>query len=323
MASAGLVEAAGVVETVVLEAHERDALRRLLGTIDGSPYGPSFEGFRRDVTARLAGAPGRLRDVIQGFKTGSGPRVIRFRGMPAEFDGRPTPTVPYHEVSAKVVGTERYLVFVAVMLGEAIGFGDWHAGDKLQNLYPIAEMRTVQCASNSVYLEMHTETAFRPRTPTHLTLFCIRRHSRRGARTVLCDLRRVIDSLDDRSKELLKDPLFGFQSYHPDGSPRPIEGMSVDTRHHGRRRLNYAEALVGTDGESQMLLDRLKARIAAESVAVEAEEGDLFVIDNRLVVHGRTPYEPLHDGSDRWLQRVLVSDLEEQTRRDPSDAAAS
>jgi hypothetical protein len=46
------------------------------------------------------------------------------------------------------------------------------------------------------------------------------------------------------------------------------------------------------------------ARCALRTVVLAT--GDLLVIDNARVVHGRTPYEPRFDGSDRWLQRSLV-----------------
>jgi hypothetical protein len=43
---------------------------------------------------------------------------------------------------------------------------------------------------------------------------------------------------------------------------------------------------------------------------VVLEAGDLLVVDNNVSVHGRSPYEPRFDGTDRWLQRTfVVSDL--------------
>jgi L-asparagine oxygenase len=43
---------------------------------------------------------------------------------------------------------------------------------------------------------------------------------------------------------------------------------------------------------------------------VALEAGDLLVVDNAVAVHGRSPYSPRFDGTDRWLQRAfVVSDL--------------
>ncbi|HRE02697.1 MAG TPA: TauD/TfdA family dioxygenase, partial [Ilumatobacteraceae bacterium] len=38
------------------------------------------------------------------------------------------------------------------------------------------------------------------------------------------------------------------------------------------------------------------------------EPGDLLIVDNSMVVHGRSPFTPRFDGTDRWLQRAFVVD---------------
>ncbi len=43
---------------------------------------------------------------------------------------------------------------------------------------------------------------------------------------------------------------------------------------------------------------------------VVLEPGDAIFIDNYRVVHGREPFEPRYDGTDRWLKRVnLIRDI--------------
>jgi L-asparagine oxygenase len=36
------------------------------------------------------------------------------------------------------------------------------------------------------------------------------------------------------------------------------------------------------------------------------EAGDLLIIDNNKTIHGRKPFQPRYDGTDRWVQRMLV-----------------
>jgi alpha-ketoglutarate-dependent taurine dioxygenase len=36
------------------------------------------------------------------------------------------------------------------------------------------------------------------------------------------------------------------------------------------------------------------------------ETGDLLVIDNNKTIHGRKPFQARYDGTDRWVQRILV-----------------
>jgi hypothetical protein len=52
---------------------------------------------------------------------------------------------------------------------------------------------------------------------------------------------------------------------------------------------------------------------------VVLEAGDLLVLDNTLVVHGRSPFPARFDGTDRWLQRAfVVADLDAIADRDGS-----
>jgi hypothetical protein len=39
---------------------------------------------------------------------------------------------------------------------------------------------------------------------------------------------------------------------------------------------------------------------------VPLRPGDLLIVDNDAVVHGRVAFRARYDGSDRWLKRVLV-----------------
>jgi hypothetical protein len=64
--------------------------------------------------------------------------------------------------------------------------------------------------------------------------------------------------------------------------------------------------MTGTDSEAQRALETLAAAVAEHHTGVVLEAGDLLVVDNALAVHGRTPFTPRFDGSDRWLQRTFV-----------------
>src|SRR5262249_35758282 len=148
---------------------------------------------------------------------------------------------------------------------------------------------------------MHTETAFRPTTPCHLALLCLKADPRREAKTVFCDLAQVIASMSNDAREVLTSPRFCFRQRDGFTEPKPI-----DTVQESKRRLHYAEALTATDPLGLEVLADLKQRIIAQSLVIELKPGDLVLIDNYHVVHGRTPYSPRYDGNDRWLQRLLI-----------------
>ncbi|MCD9189235.1 MAG: TauD/TfdA family dioxygenase [Pyrinomonadaceae bacterium] len=295
-----------MLKTISLTEEERRQIVNGLNEISGDPYGDSFAEFYFKAKLNTESFPFRVRKGLENFKENPGSSgVLLIRGMPIDISSKPTPTVSYAEVSDKVVGYEKYLLTSASMIGEPIGFSDWHRGAYIQNLYPIRELEQVQCASNSVYLEMHTETAFRPNTPTHLLLLCLKKDPHSHVKTVFCDLAGIIDSMNDAARKILASPVFCFEIQGEKGIdhtvPKPIESYE-----NGIRRLHYAEALTAIDEESKEILADLKNRILHNSVVIELDKGDLVVIDNRHVVHGRTAYSPRFDGNDRWLQRVLI-----------------
>jgi alpha-ketoglutarate-dependent taurine dioxygenase len=68
--------------------------------------------------------------------------------------------------------------------------------------------------------------------------------------------------------------------------------------------------MVGLDADATAALDRLRAAVDEVQLKVFLEAGDLLVVDNQVAVHGRSPFTPRFDGTDRWLQRTfVVSDL--------------
>ena len=67
-----------------------------------------------------------------------------------------------------------------------------------------------------------------------------------------------------------------------------------------------ADLMVGTDAEADDALRALGDAVAAHHTSVVLRSGDLLVIDNATAVHGRSPFTPRFDGTDRWLQRTFV-----------------
>ncbi|WP_244204015.1 TauD/TfdA family dioxygenase, partial [Streptomyces tricolor] len=58
--------------------------------------------------------------------------------------------------------------------------------------------------------------------------------------------------------------------------------------------------------EHRAAYGRLADELARVSVAVTLAPGDILVLDNDLVVHGRVPFTARYDGTDRWLKRSSV-----------------
>jgi L-asparagine oxygenase len=70
------------------------------------------------------------------------------------------------------------------------------------------------------------------------------------------------------------------------------------------------DLMVGMDEEAQDALEALGRALVEHHDGVVLEAGDLLIIDNDMVVHGRSPFAARFDGTDRWLQRsFVVTDL--------------
>lgn len=290
-----------ILTDVILDDADRDALDEFNRSFQGNPYGASYDRYIEGLPVAMARLPEVFRGEVVNFGRRLGTAgVMRIRGLPAPA-APPTPTVPFTTIR-EPIGVEAVLLACALLLGRPIGFADWHGGDRVQNMYPLTSDVHKQNACNSVYLEMHTETAFRPNTPDVVMLFGLRRGASE-VETLLSDLRAAWLAQEEDHRGCFWGPRYAF--------PLDTGGMTdpkpVVERRGDRLRFNYAEALAGTDAEAERALRRLEQTALRDRFAVTIEEGDLVVIDNTHMIHGRTAFHPRFDGTDRWLQRCLAS----------------
>lgn len=271
----------------------------------------------RDVNApyfaRAAGHAGRLlpadvHDALVDFADlGNAAGALLLRGVPVG-DVPPTPPSPRQAWKPDRV-SEFALLTVARRLGQPVGYAPEHGGDLVQNISPVQRdaERQVSTSSTSV-LAFHTEAAFHPHRPRYLLLLCLRGDP--AAATTLCSVHALLDALSPRDRSVLGTPRFTTatdESYVGEPSTRRSLPRPILTGDRARPKLWLdADLMRGTDVEAQGALDRLSALAAEQSTGVVLEAGDLLVVDNDVAVHGRSPFSPRFDGSDRWLQRTFV-----------------
>jgi alpha-ketoglutarate-dependent taurine dioxygenase len=220
-----------------------------------------------------------------------------------------TPTTP----ATKDHTSEFSLLTVARRLGQPVGYEPEHGGDIIQNLVPVqgTEHRQVS-TSSKVELMFHTEAAFHPHRPRYLLLICLRGDP--SAITTLSSIHEVLPHLSGDIRDTLFQPRFRTavdESYLHGRQNVLGETMSVLS---GDRELPTmvfdADLMVGTDEAADEALQTLSRAVGSLRTGVALEAGDLLVVDNAVAVHGRSPYTPRFDGTDRWLQRAfVVSDL--------------
>jgi len=270
-----------------------------------------------DDLARRAGAlartfPAALYETLVDFGDDSGDAgAVVLRPLPLG-DLPPTPPTPTTATS-KSWASEALLLAAARRLGQPVGYAPEHGGDLVQNIVPVASSASRQISTSSrATLMFHTETAFHPFRPRYLLLLCLRGDP--AARTTLAASPALVRALPTRHRRVLFEPRFRTavdESHRPDGrrclgAPRPVfEGPS------DRPVMVFdADLMVGIDGEATAALAALADIVEEHHTSVVLEAGDLLVVDNYRVVHGRSSFTPRFDGTDRWLQRTFViSDL--------------
>jgi L-asparagine oxygenase len=224
----------------------------------------------------------------------------------------PTPERP-DAPSAKDLSTELVVLTVARRLGQPVGYVPEHGGRLVQNIVPTPTDADRQTSTSSrSNLMFHTETAFHPHRPRYLLLLCLRGDP--SAHTTLASVHDLMDRLPDDVVDLLFEARFrtavdvSFLAGRPN-ELGPVRPVVTGTRSEPTFVFD-ADLTVGVDADAEDALVALRGAIEEAQTSVVLEPGDLLVVDNNLAVHGRSPFTPRFDGTDRWLQRsFVVADL--------------
>ncbi|MEV0642030.1 TauD/TfdA family dioxygenase [Streptomyces sp. NPDC050619] len=276
---------------------------------------------RPELLRRVARAATRLDETIlqacRPVDTDDGLYVLR--GLPVEDDGiGPTPD-SWATAGDRAAAWDVILLLLATAMGHPIAWEGQQEGRFVHNIVPSPGHEAEQTgASSTVLLSPHTEDAFHPGRAHLLLLACMRNHD--AVATTAASIRKVRLSADDAA--LLSRPVLpilpddayaeaqSFTGEEPPKIPALWQTANGPT-------LRYDPAYTPLDeapADYRAAYDRLTAELERVSVAVALEPGDVLVVDNDLVVHGRVPFKARYDGTDRWLKRASVRVLGRRSR---------
>jgi hypothetical protein len=139
-------------------------------------------------------------------------------------------------------------------------------------------------------------------------LLCLRGDD--AAATLLCSVADCLPHLDAQTIAILHEPRFRTrpdESFLEPGTVGALGAPMAILEGAGTPTFTYDEDLmVGIDPGAQAALDQLRAVVRDHASSIVLHAGDLLVVDNHRVVHGRTSFAARFDGTDRWLQRAFV-----------------
>lgn len=275
----------------------------------------AFEHLLADAKAALEAADPETVELIQQFARAEVPDGgLLFHGLIVDQDvmgESPQNAAAFEERDDRDPSTEAALLAFAAVAGEVFAFARQHRGQIIQNVTPIPghEYDAVGTGSRSL-LDWHSEDAFDDAHPQFVGLFCVRGDER--VQTALAPVDRI--PLSDEDDAVLRQPRFmhGIDKASG-GTGRPedgVQGAAVygeDGKRFVRIDMDCAAPLAG-DVEAAAALKSFHDGADKAGLYVTLGEGDILLFDNRRVMHARTPFEPRYDGTDRWLQRVIITD---------------
>jgi len=202
-------------------------------------------------------------------------------------------------------------MLIGSRLGYPIGYIQEQNGKLVQDIFPIKQNETEQISTSSlVNLALHTETAFHPYLPAWVILFCLRGDPLASTSHAFID--DILSHIDKESISVLMADEFvtsidpSFMTNGESDRAFPIRPL---TQTKDGIVMCYDSALtIATTERAQVALDKFKAAVDASLKYTVLEDGDALVINNRTMIHGRVPFTPRYDGTDRWLRRVMVRD---------------
>jgi len=236
--------------------------------------------------------------------------IILFKNLDIGFVPK-TPATPFPNLIKEASSDKSSMIFLeyAHKFGYPVSYMQEQKGQLVQNILPVHKTETQQISTSSkVELALHTETAFHPYKPDYVLLFCLRGDP--NAVTTYANVDDIVKKLDLWVIATLSKKWFTTNidiSFRTKGQKDKNIPISVLEKTEDGYNFIYDYTFVKANDElGRAALEKLHEAVSECIQEVVLETGDLLVIDNNKTIHGRKPFQARYDGTDRWVQRILI-----------------
>ena len=295
-----------------LTHHEIDIFSDLSSQIDVSPS-EDPEIFLEQSDNQKKHIPEHIISELLMFASSGSPSGFLLISQFPIMDSAIPKTPPSNE---HFIGEHTQMARIQAMInqtiGEMIAYEAEGYGKLFQDMVPKYEYANTQTSlSSKVELELHTEQAFSLYRPDILSLACLR--SDPTALTYILHVSDLIAHLSPDKQSLLWKPLwmigvdmsFTMNNNMVDGNMRgPLSILSgtIDDP-----QLTFDQDLmVGITEEAENLRKEIIEIYIKYRKSHVLLAGEIMLVDNRRAVHGRSPFVPRFDGTDRFIVRSFV-----------------
>ncbi|WP_406481988.1 TauD/TfdA family dioxygenase [Streptomyces platensis] len=266
---------------------------------------PDWMSQGRDLSATI---PARLAARIRQFRHDPGPDgSILIRNLPVrEADLPDTPQV-LGSVEKTPSHSSSVIALTTLQLGEIIAYRNEKSGALVQNVVPVPGQEAEQNNAGSKKLGMHVENTFHDNRPDFVALFCMRADHDRVAQLQVTSVRHALELLSESDRKVLSEPRYVTPppSSFPTQNASEPHALLIGAEDDPNVRVDFisTEAL---DEAARHAKNALEDAFTKVVQGVKLEPGDLAIVNNHLVLHGRSHFTPRYDGKDRWLHRTFI-----------------
>ncbi|HEY4579656.1 MAG TPA: TauD/TfdA family dioxygenase [Candidatus Acidoferrales bacterium] len=201
---------------------------------------------------------------------------------------------------------DQVMVYLMSLIGAP--WRDEKAGPMVMDIKPIKHEMSVETTSYYSWnnFDYHTDLQYVDDPPDFIAIICVTPDAHGEGRSIFADIRAAVQDLSPQALAELEKPNFSFKAppHYKGGlvARKPI--LDKNAQGEFRVRVRFDRASTDTSG-AEAALKGLSAALDKHRIEFLVEKNQVYIIDNRRVVHGRTPFSPTFSDSDRHLKRIL------------------
>ena len=309
--------------TILLNQREKEEIYNLAQEIEASP---SEEPELFCIQSKKAGnkIPQRIIQILKSFSlNGNSSGYLLFSGI--RIDGDTISDTPKNNTMH--LGEKTILAKIQALfnqqLGEMIAYEAEGDGKLFQDMVPSYKFSNSQTSLSSlVELEIHTEQAFSKLKPDFLSLACLR--GNKNANTYILHVAEILKHMSPFEQDMLRKPLWeiGVDMSFKMSGEEFIEGNirgPVPILAKENYLLFDQDLMRGITPEANQLCEKIIKIYYSNRNFHCLQPGEIMILDNRFVVHGRSPFVPTFDGNDRFIIRSFITmDIEKSSYARPN-----
>lgn len=302
-----------------LDKEELQEIRKLLGGLALQYETAADEKLFDRLSYYATFLPKRVREFYSNLKkehAHSGMTLIR--GFRISLDVPSPSSWNYKESYLPKHELDFLSMLLSSLVGHPFGWATQQKGKIIHDLIPQVGKGDAQTGyGSSSELELHTEDSFHDLKADFVCMYCMRNEQKVPTTFVtvrsLNIEKTLFDSLYGSQVELLPDESHLDTQQMVDGGSAMQNSVSKVKVLYGNKDYPYITYDLAYTNFKSLKGKRLTSfQKFRELVEDNIEDyallpGDICIIDNRKVLHGRRKFAPNFDGQDRWLKRINIT----------------